>query len=463
MSTFTALEKNRIFIERTQDLWPENWEYYLELIKHEIWTPEELKEYNFRKRVETLIYAYENTTFYKKLYDDAGVNPYGIKSEEDWQKVPIVTKQMVADNSSDFEVKEFIERFGFSANTGGSTGNPLRVFRDRRHFWQAPFWRFYGWHLGRECGNPDCYTPIWGLDEANITRAQFWHTGERLRSKQVAFWPKNFFYLSPYSSFAKDVDKFIAEVSKSPLAKIYAYAGGMDMLADYCIKHNIKFPNNIVFADLCATPVTNVLREKIKAALGIKVFDFYGSNEMGPMAVECCESGSEHHLHVLSDLLAIELVDDNMNVVEDGETGTTIITDFRNRVFPFVRYNHGDRTHYIKGNCRCGLPFPIIAPVRGRTSDFLTTRSGLNIDGVGFNEIFDHHPQAVCSFQFRQKKNGYADFLVVPNKRNSNFKDEIDFVFNKLQTDFDGEIIFTLKYVDVIEYDGGKIRYIVHE
>ena len=42
MSTFTPKEKERIFIERTQDLWPQNWAGYLELIKHETWSKDEL-------------------------------------------------------------------------------------------------------------------------------------------------------------------------------------------------------------------------------------------------------------------------------------------------------------------------------------------------------------------------------------------------------------------------------------
>lgn len=50
MSTFTPKEKERIFIERTQDLWPQNWAGYLELIKHETWSKDELQDYNFKQR-----------------------------------------------------------------------------------------------------------------------------------------------------------------------------------------------------------------------------------------------------------------------------------------------------------------------------------------------------------------------------------------------------------------------------
>ena len=45
--------------------------------------------------IRILTFAYENTEFYKKLYDDAGMNPQDIKTEKDWNAVPVVTKQMI--------------------------------------------------------------------------------------------------------------------------------------------------------------------------------------------------------------------------------------------------------------------------------------------------------------------------------------------------------------------------------
>lgn len=462
MSNFSPDFKSRIFVERTKDLWPRNWELYLELIEHEKWTKEHLRNYNFQKRLEMLRYAYENSEFYRNLYDEAGVNPYEVRTESDWEKVPIVTKQMIADHSRDVEVKEYIERFGFAAHTGGSTGKPLRVFRDRRHFWQAPWWRFYGWHVGRKPGDPECDEPIWGLDEASVDRSYYRSSEEWLRQRDISFWPKKYINLSPYAEFEENVDGFIRELGKSPLAKMYAYAGGLDMFTDYCLNKNIVF-SNMLFIDSCASPLTEVIRKKARKVFGCDVFDFYGSNEMGPMAIECHASGPDHHLHVLSDLLALELVDDNGDVVECGETGTTIITCFTNKVFPFIRYNHGDRTHYIKDVCGCGLPFPCIAPVRGRMSEYLTTKDGTRLDGVGFNEAFDFHPDAATAFQFRQTKDGYVTMLVVPNEKYQDSHKEISGVLQKLNTDFTGRIEFDLKLVESIQYDGGKIRYIIHE
>ena len=463
MSCLTLQEKSKFFVERTKDLWPQNWEKYLELIEHEKWSREELQAYNFKRRVEILKYAYENTEFYHKLYDEAGINPDEIKTEADWNKVPIVTKQMIADHSEEFEVKGDIEKYGFVANTGGSTGKPLRVFRDKRHFWQAPFWRIYGWHLGRIVGDEGLDTFIWGMDDASIDRSKYRMTTQEWNQRSVAFWPVKFYNVSPYSEFSDTVDQFVKELSESPCAKIYAYAGGLDMLSDYCIDHNITF-SNVAFIQVCASPRTQVIRDKAAKVFGEgKAFDFYGSNEMGPMALECKHSGSEHHLHLQSDIIHIDIVDDNGDPVVGEEMGTTVVTCFDNKVFPFVRYNHGDRTHWINKPCECGLPFPCLAPVRGRVSDYLITITGQHLDGVGFNEVFDYYPNAAKAFQFRQKQNGYAKFVVVPNNDYSKSMEEIKLIFNKLKLDLDGKIEFTLEIVDSIEYDGGKMRYIVHE
>lgn len=181
------------------------------------------------------------------------------------------------------------------------------------------------------------------------------------------------------------------------------------------------------------------------------------------MAIECMHSGSNHHLHLQSDLIHIDLVDDYGNPVEGEEIGTTVVTCFDNKVFPFVRYNHGDRTHWVNRPCECGLPFPCIAPVRGRISDYLTTNTGLRLDGVGFNEVFDFYPNAAKAFQFRQSKDGYAKFMVVPNTSYEHSMEEITAIFNKLNSDLEGKIEFTHEVVDNIVYDGGKMRYIVHE
>lgn len=462
MSTFTPQEKSRIFVERTIDLWPQNWEFYMELIKHECWSKDELYNYNFSQRIQIIKYAYENTKFYRRLYDEVGMKPEDIKTEKDWEKVPVVTKQMIADYSEEFEVKEVIGRYGFVANTGGSTGKPLRIFRDRRHFWQAPFWRFYGWHMGRKSGELGLEFPIWGLDSTNIDRERYHFQEEDLLKRSQQFWPIKFYNLSPYSEFLDEVDEFIVKLRESPLTKFYTYSGALEMFVDYCLSRKIKI-SNVAFIDACASPVTKILRKKVEKVFDCNVFDLYASNEMGPIAAECSRSGENHHLHVMSDLLHLELLSEKGVPVSGNVVGTTVITSFTNKVFPFIRYNHGDMTRFVERDCECGLPFPCIESVQGRTSDYLVTISGNRIAGVCFTGIFDYATAAVKQYQFRQSKDGLVTLLVVANGNYEFCQEEIHKVFNRLESDFQGKIHFTLKYVDAIECYGGKMKFIVRE
>ena len=242
---------------------------------------------------------------------------------------------------------------------------------------------------------------------------------------------------------------------------MYAYAGAIDTFADYCIKNDVKIPH-LAFVEACASPVTEIVRKKVREALDCPIFDFYGSNEMGPMVIECNNSGTDHHLHVLSDLLHIDLVNQHGLPVKKDEIGNTVVTCFTNKVFPFIKYDHGDMTHWVTKPCDCGLPFPCIAPVRGRISDYLVTNIGERVDGVGFNEIFDFNPEAIKQFQFRQSRDGFVELAVVLNKDYSNSSVELEQVFQKLQSDWNGRIEFTLNLVKEIPHDGGKQRYIVH-
>ena len=116
------LEKQRIFVERTQRKYPRVWEGYLELIQHELMSKDELAELNFKKRKAIVRYAYDHTVFYRRLYDSIGFNPRDLKSEDDWNALPVVTKEMVRENFEEMIADQGVRKYGVISNTGGSTG-----------------------------------------------------------------------------------------------------------------------------------------------------------------------------------------------------------------------------------------------------------------------------------------------------------------------------------------------------
>ena len=149
---YSNKDKYEIFVERTKNNYPEIWANYEDLLKNEKLSVQELKKINFQKRCEILVYAYENSPFYKRLYDEHNFNPYNVKNEADWNEVPCITKDMVREFSNEIQIPAEIEKIGRANNTGGSTGKPLKLFNDKRDAVHSVYWRDRGWWLKNKRG-----------------------------------------------------------------------------------------------------------------------------------------------------------------------------------------------------------------------------------------------------------------------------------------------------------------------
>ena len=90
---------------------------------------------------EVMEYAYETSPFYKKKWDEAGIRAEHIRSLEDFEKVPVVTKNELR------EAQARAEPFGdylciptedvhHVHGTSGTTGNPT-VFAIGREDWKT--------------------------------------------------------------------------------------------------------------------------------------------------------------------------------------------------------------------------------------------------------------------------------------------------------------------------------------
>ena len=159
-------------MKRTIEMYPEIWKRYCELIEHEKWTPEQLAEYNFQQRKKIVEWAYYNSPFYKKLYMDSGFEPNDLQTEEDWNKLPCITKDMVRAHGDEMVVQSEMP-FCEMRNTGGSTGKPLTIHSDKRLRESAMIsqWRCRGWWTGRPWGELlDPKHAIIGVDQVDFTR-----------------------------------------------------------------------------------------------------------------------------------------------------------------------------------------------------------------------------------------------------------------------------------------------------
>ena len=77
-------------------------------------------------------HAYEQIPMYKDFYDSHGFQPLQIRSYEDIEKVPIMTRDIMQSYSLNKRIDSRVpEKSVRKARTSGSTGQPLEIWFDK--------------------------------------------------------------------------------------------------------------------------------------------------------------------------------------------------------------------------------------------------------------------------------------------------------------------------------------------
>lgn len=97
----------------------------------------------------TLVHAYEHVPYYHKIFDKYGLDVYSIKTLDDINVLPTLSKSEIIKNFDILQADD-IDDF-YSATTGGSTGTPLKVNLDRASIYKErafiySFWERHGYN-----------------------------------------------------------------------------------------------------------------------------------------------------------------------------------------------------------------------------------------------------------------------------------------------------------------------------
>ena len=103
----------------------------------------------------------------------------------------------------------------------------------------------------------------------------------------------------------------------------------------------------LVSGDACPAGVM----AELKKNLGNKLYPHYGSRECGLGGAVTCQTFEGMHLrenHIIP-----EIIDENGNVLPDGQYGELVITTIGAEAMPLIRYRTGDFTRILPP-CKCG-------------------------------------------------------------------------------------------------------------
>lgn len=426
---------------------PDWWRQYREAVSHDLWTPEELADFNFALRKEIVKFAYDHSPFYHDLYAKAGMEPGDVKAEADWAKVPMVTRDDLRNNFETMRIRNLKSGTYKLFTTGGSTGNPSKVLKDNAFSAQMLNWRSLGW----------ADIPL-GQNMATVMRLHP-HTWLQDLRHWLVWFPSSNILIDASNMNGETVAQFLCEWRKTKPVTISAYAGGIHQLALHCLEHKIELPPpRAIFTT--SAPCTSVQLNDIRKAFHAPVFDSYVCTEAHPMGAQCaCQAeAGDRAMHIHADYRHLEFVDENAKPMPVGEVGDILVTDCMDRVFPIIRYRLGDRGRALPGRCKCGRPYPLMDAVQGRLADYITTETG-RLSGEGWTMLFERYADAVHGFQIHQHADKSVTMKVVLNKDYADAEKEVKIVADGMRGQL-GNVPLNVEYVDAIPHDRGKIRYI---
>ena len=289
-------------------------------------TREGLEELQLRRLNETLARLKARGGFYKDY-------PEKLESLSDLKKLPFTTARMLSDYPGKFlltsqsEVTRVI-----SGATSGTTGPAKRVFytaNDTEHtvgFFAAGISEMLS--AGEKCLIAFPFTGPFGLGDL-IAQAV-----ERLGAIPVR------------AGFGGVWEELIALVKNT---QPETYIGFPVTLLSLSRLYGEGFPikRALVSGDACPRGVM----EELEKALGSKLYPHYGSRECGLGGAVTCPAFAGMHLrenHIIP-----EIIDEQGNVLPDGEYGELVITTIGSNAMPLIRYRTGDYTRLLP-QCPCG-------------------------------------------------------------------------------------------------------------
>ncbi|MBC7642795.1 MAG: phenylacetate--CoA ligase family protein, partial [Flavobacterium sp.] len=278
------------------------------------------ENYVINKKQEILDYQIENNPNYKSFV--------GNTIPKNWNDLPIMIKK-------DFQ-KPLLERLSKNYNlknvyvnkTSGSSGDPFVFAKDKY-----------------------CHTMTW----ANIINRFSWFGIDFNSSLQARFYgiPLDFIgnkkerlkdFLSNRYRFTifdlSDVflEKVLVKFQSKKFDYINGYTSSIVLFAKFLEQKKIVL-NQVCPSLKCCVVTSEMLFDADKLLMeqqfGVPIINEYGASELDIIAFQ----NPDGDWQVNSETLFVEILDDNNNVLENGNEGRIVLTSLFNKAHPFIRYD----------------------------------------------------------------------------------------------------------------------------
>jgi phenylacetate-CoA ligase len=345
--------------------------YYNEIPVMQAWSKKDIESWQAGQLTMLINYAYNNTLYYKQLFDKNDIKPDDIKSFKDLTKLPILTKNDIRDHYDILKPKNIDSLHYQKTSTGGSTGDPLVYLLDNKSWSFSTANMIVNWEkVGYRYG--DKYIALGSTSLFVAKDNSLAHT--------VYYRLKNKIGLNGINMSNEVCKDYIQLIQKQKIKFIYGYASAIYLLAKYVLQNNIQL--NISACMPTSEVLTDVYRDAIKNAFECRILNVYGANDGGITAFEQNEGFFEVGYNTI--VTSIETNDGSSKV---------LLTDTLNFAMPLINYEIGDEAIIdIQNNKLYGFNGQVLNRVLGRTSDIIELENGNILTGPGFTILFKDIP-----------------------------------------------------------------------
>ena len=389
---------------------------------------DELQERNERIFLNIFRKAYTKSSFYHKLYTEAGIKLEDIKCLGDISKLPVVTKDMILHQS---DALLTTSKWKLLKNrTSGTTGTPLTVFEDWKSIWREQAY-FY------------CYRKRCGYTYGQPLVSLRGNLGKKDTMMYVHI--SNTLYLSSYNINEQTVWAYYKGIEKRSPRAIEGYPSSLYNLA-LLLKDKGLYCN----IPVCFTSSENLLdfqRQLIEERFHTKIFDHYGT--------------TERTIRISESIKHDGYFEDPGYSINEYLKDRVISTSLINSAFPLIRYQSSDVV-ILKENTK--YERVSIDRIQGRSGNCIKGKDGsiYNNAALTFILTYSHN---IRYAQFIQKKNGKVLLNIVPeavfsSQNLDELKQMIDLKIGLSNLELEINLI---KEQDLIYTTRNKYSYIISE
>ncbi len=415
---------------------------------------DELRSIQWARLQRMIRHAYDHVPYYRNLFDDQQVVPEDIRSFEDFGTLPTLRKEALQDQLDDLLAANVPKEQRHRGITSGSSGRPTYYVQDipgnqvraaagrrllRMTGYDFGLRVFYFWRRSPYTVGADTVTRSEALEATAAppfpVRIKHWAYRHFAANNPAYHEDPTLLTESEMANTYRALKRFRPHV-------IVAYVNALYRLAQFLdaegLANTIR-PRSVVVSSETLYPHQKALMGRV---FGCRVFNRYGLQETGMVAVECPEGEG---LHTNTEILHLEYVP-----VSGGEK-QIVVTDLINRAMPLLRYETGDTGEPISGQCACGRGLSRIGSLQGRVIELLPTRSGGLVNGQLFATF--HSIPGVKQYQVVQEA---LDAFVLRIVRGQGYMEEsLHPMIETIWERFGADTRVDIEYPDSIPFTGG--------